>query len=1103
MTNPLGTYSFLPWLRQGISRTIKAKDEDAGVKTRASIEVGLTLHGDPVGAAVADVPIERPVQLYGPGDIVGIEASAIVRTEPRDWITNFEPNYLAQIEFYDEDFAWRYTPAAPDQAGLKLRPWIALIVLKDDEFDEGKNMLGKPLPYIDVKNAAALPPAGELWAWAHVHVNRSLAASEAEFVSTDGGAVASRLQAVLDENRDLAYSRLICPRKLDENTSYHAFVVPVFETGRLAGLGYEPDAAPHATFSAWGTYTGKQDAPSLPVYHRWQFRTSTQGDFESLVRLLQPRPVDPRVGIREIDVLEPGSDLPGITEPDLHGVLRLGGALRVPAESLSPQERTEAERYEHWAQPYPRPFQEKLAAFLDLADDYAARSVEAANDAAGLGEDPDPVVTPPIYARWHALAERVLRERNGHAVPHDHDWLHELNLDPRHRVAAAFGTRVIQENQEDLMDAAWAQVGDVLEANRRIRLAQLAKQVATIWYDRHLVPLARRDPERALTLMAPVQGRVLADGATIAYQRQQSRVQPVLTSVAMRRATRPGTPLSKALTTTAGSPQTLLEEVNSGAASAAPPMQAPGALTSVDELAEALEPPAPAGLDAALRRAPWLPYAVLAVGLVIALLLLLLLGGLGIVLAIAVALLALALFAWLTRLRRKLQQVDVIREENQTPAAVEELPHSSDFHLSEPGSGFRPTFDGADSVQAGRFKQALQDWATLAQATGTVSKRPEPVQLDLSALTGTAVAAVEPSKTIPTRILGTIEVPPRISEELDESFQEVMAYPVIETPMYKPLSEISSELFLPNVNLVQENSITLLENNRPFIEAYMAGLNHEFARELLWREYPTDQRGSYFRQFWDVRSLFTAGPPTEAQRESMRDIAELHRWVRGTALGTHPPSQDQAVGEDKVVLVIRGELLKKYPTAVIYAHRAKWQLGKGGKIDPAKERELDDLSPSEEADPPLAKVRTPLYEAKLEPDVYFFGFDLTAEEAMGDSGEHEGDRPGWFFVIKERPGEPRFGFDVSRDPGEAIETFNDLAWDDAVPGVQPGAFVPAGNLATLQLQTPGAGEEEKTEQHGEDVKVAPASASSARWATLLFQAPAMVAVHAAEMLRRP
>src|SRR5207248_1471794 len=207
----------------------------------------------------------------------------------------------------------RYPPAAPDKTGLKLRPWIALIVLTADEFDEGNNILGKPLPYIDIKNAGALPPADELWAWAHVHTNRSLAGQDADFVLTDASAVASRLQAVLYENRDLGYSRLVCPRRLAENTEYDAFIVPVFETGRLAGLGHDPGTAPHATFSAWGSYQNKQDPASLPVYHRWHFRTSAQGDFESLVRLLQPRAVDPRVGRRNMDVLDPGSNLPGIT----------------------------------------------------------------------------------------------------------------------------------------------------------------------------------------------------------------------------------------------------------------------------------------------------------------------------------------------------------------------------------------------------------------------------------------------------------------------------------------------------------------------------------------------------------------------------------------------------------------------------------------------------------------------------------------------------------------------------------------------------------------------------------------------------------------------
>ena len=62
------------------------------------------------------------MELYGPGDVIGLDPRAIMRTEPRDWVTNFEPNYLAALEFYDEDFPWRYTPAAPDPATARLRP---------------------------------------------------------------------------------------------------------------------------------------------------------------------------------------------------------------------------------------------------------------------------------------------------------------------------------------------------------------------------------------------------------------------------------------------------------------------------------------------------------------------------------------------------------------------------------------------------------------------------------------------------------------------------------------------------------------------------------------------------------------------------------------------------------------------------------------------------------------------------------------------------------------------------------------------------------------------------------------------------------------------
>lgn len=126
----IGTYSFLPWLRQGVANTIAAPDNDPSVKTRAKISVSLQLTGKAVASGGADLtqPIPQAVLLHGPGDIVGIDARAVVRTEPRNWVTNFESNYLPAIDFYDEDFVWRYTPAAPDGSGLHLRPWLALIV---------------------------------------------------------------------------------------------------------------------------------------------------------------------------------------------------------------------------------------------------------------------------------------------------------------------------------------------------------------------------------------------------------------------------------------------------------------------------------------------------------------------------------------------------------------------------------------------------------------------------------------------------------------------------------------------------------------------------------------------------------------------------------------------------------------------------------------------------------------------------------------------------------------------------------------------------------------------------------------------------------------
>ena len=103
----IASYTFVPWVRQGIANQIGGQSGQ-----RATIGIELTLSGDKVGGGVETrPPILRNVEIYGPGDVAGLDPRTIIRVEPQNWLTNFEPNYMPAIEFYDEDLPWRYSPA--------------------------------------------------------------------------------------------------------------------------------------------------------------------------------------------------------------------------------------------------------------------------------------------------------------------------------------------------------------------------------------------------------------------------------------------------------------------------------------------------------------------------------------------------------------------------------------------------------------------------------------------------------------------------------------------------------------------------------------------------------------------------------------------------------------------------------------------------------------------------------------------------------------------------------------------------------------------------------------------------------------------------------
>lgn len=675
------------------------------------------------------------------------------------------------------------------------------------------------------------------------------------------------------------------------------------------------------------------------------------------------------------------------------------------------------------------------------------------------------------------------------------------------------------------MFAAWRQIGEVLKGNQIIRQGQLSLNTSTRWHQRYLAPLAGAQPQLLFLLTAPVHRRVIHEGVTVLHALRQAPVPPAVVSPAMRRILRPGGRLMRrigfARPADAGS---LLARLNAGEIHTAPPKTAgPSTLTLpkvADRLVDTSVPPWAAEL---LRRFPNLKWIVLIMAVVLALLLFLLLSLLAVGLGLAAGVLAvgIGLFRLIAGWEKRQEQTELKDLETLDPDRVAALPGRADFRLTEPGDTFRPTVGTTDSEEGRRFRESVIDLTYLAGEANEAANRPPLRRLDFPALQATILDRIHPAHTIPPRVMGTIRLPGWIRGQFTREFDPVMAYPVLDLPMYKPLADGSTERFLPNLHLIENNTISLLKTNQKFIESYLVGINHEFGRELLWREYPTDQRGSSFRQFWDVSSVLKPTTFPEPKKESERqwrdglyDIPPIHTWPATSELGDHDhrerPGQAQ---EEEVVLVVRGELLKKYPTAVIYAHKAEWVLLPSGKVDLEKMRKLMPLTPADEADladgqvdDSNAKIKTPLYGAQVKPDIYFFGFNLTVEEVKGAKGDEPDapQRPGWFFVIKERPGEPRFGLDI--DKTTVKNSWNDLSWEDVT--LVDGTLDVGGSAPVVNLVTPtkGAAEDDESfqarrDQFDEDQNMQwSAQTNAAELAYILYQVPVLVAVHGAEML---
>lgn len=843
------------------------------------------------------------IAVLGPGDVVGIDRGVIVREYPAPGQPDAVENDLVTLDLADAALPWLLS--LPDMGD---RPWLALLVLRDDEVPDGLTD-GSPLPTVAVP-AHALPAPEDLAAWTHVEVRMEPADT-----------VAGLLAAESRTGSDRVVARLICPRRLDPGHGWLVCLVPatlagveeLVATGRPEARGGEPAWVPGS-------------AATLPVYHSWTFRTGEPRSFEDLARLVLPATDEELTGLRRevlVDVRAPWPQLapgegPGEVTVGLRGALVLADAPEAPTpESWSDNGRRDA-------------FRDRLGGLL------ATQARETAAAAAPGAEAED--LAPPLYGGHHT----------GHRTVPGAGWLNELNLEVRNRVAASLGARYAVVEQEFLMERAWEQVGQVREANRLLAAAELAAETAALSQRKHLEPLE----EGALTELAdPLRAAVeIRAGMSLASVLDASAVPDGTGSTAFRRLVRRGGGLARRAERAAGAQ--------------AGQMAAPPVLTQALAGQRVVSAqPAQAVVAGSTATAPLVKVDRAA--------------AYGVATMVNLLSSQAALFSTRTDLSGM-----------ESPAGL--VTDTTDV------MGGAMTGVLTQVAAAPRLRSLRRE--VLGMAVLEVPATAVELAIEVQEVRSGILDQLGPLEHQLARVGGAVAAPAMVGRAGTDArpLRRIMAHPRFGFPVAAELLARWPEWTLPGLGSLPDNRCTLLRTNSPFVEAALVGLNHEFNRELLWREYPTDQAGTPFARFWPG-----SVPPFE----------EIAHWADGDRLGGHDPS---GRAEERVVLLVRADVLRRFPGTTVLAARANDdkrlpEVG-GTWLEPSFLLPVDD--------------RTAL-----------FGFELSMPQVLA---EH------WMFVIREPLRGTRFGFDLT-EPDEGFRRWADLSWD-RVPrrGVFAAGRVPPG-----------------------------------------------------------
>jgi hypothetical protein len=397
--------TFLPWLRRGLAGALTNTDPlSGGLPRGAPISTWVSIEGSKA---------PQTLRLQGPDAVTGIAAAQVLREEPKRDGTGVEPYYFPFVELAAPDLPWMFTPARQDDVKGRLRPWLVLVAVREQDGVALVPGTGGDLPVLNIAEPASeLPDLADSWAWAHVESRAGVDGVAAAVTAGTGEVIA----------------RLMCPRYVTPNAAWLACVVSAFTVG--------PDGT--ELLPAW-TDARLATPIELPVYHSWRFTTGAAGTFESLCERLKADGDGAEMGLYPMDVGDPG-------------IVRPAGR-RVLLDMEGPLKTLEAEARD-WDATHQDDFQDDITGLLNAG----ARPEATAED---------PIVTPPLYGSGPAGVT---------AVPAD-GWVRTLNAHPVRRAAAGLGARAVRAAQEALVAAAWDQAGDLRATVTALNRARLGAEI--------------------------------------------------------------------------------------------------------------------------------------------------------------------------------------------------------------------------------------------------------------------------------------------------------------------------------------------------------------------------------------------------------------------------------------------------------------------------------------------------------------------------------------------------------------------------------------------------------------------------------------------------